>query len=266
LDYIPEPAFEIIFTGTIWRVTSDPAANLLVAELRDGAESLRTFAAVDTFAGKCLWESPLVSEYPWLTAVAVHQGILYLQALSGGQPPQPLAVMAVDVATRQVRWQQPKSSWHGVIDGGVVIMEMGYDGFRYFTLDPQDGKVVQEGPDANIQLWERPDSKGTVWPVHHPEGSPYASDIARFIENKLGVKPVRAFDYAQKKDVVVISYYLYHGGKYENYLALFDHNGHLRWQQRIAGGLPGAGVNTFFIVENLLIFVREKNQLLGYVL
>ncbi len=266
MAYIPEPAFEILFTGTIWRVTADPAANLLVAELRDRAEGLRTFAAVDTAAGKCLWEGPLVPGYSWLTAAALHRGILYLQALSGGQPPQPLAVIAVNVATRQVRWQQPKSSWHGVADEGVVLMEMGYDGFRFFTLNPQDGRVIRETAAAEKLIWEPADSEAAVWPVHYPEGSRYTSGIARFIKNKLGVQPVPAFDYAQRKDAVVISYYLYHNGEYENYLALFDRNGHLRWQQRIAGGLPGAGVNTFFITENLLIFVREKNQLLGYAL
>lgn len=263
---LPQPAFILKFAGTIWRVVTDPTGSMVVAEILEKDAQRKSFAAIDTTDGRLLWQQWAFEEYPLLNAVALHRRTLYLQALSTGQPPQAEALLAVDVSCRAIKWKRPRVSWAGIAAEGVVVLETGYERLRHLLLHPQDGTVIREISSAEIGLAEGSETDWGGYPVHYPEGSPYTHSIAQFISDKLGVMPASTFDYVQKKEAIVISYYLYQASQYENFIAVFDRGGHLLWQQKIAGALPGTGVNTFLTTDDLLIFVKEKNQLLGYVL
>jgi hypothetical protein len=171
-------------------------------------------------------------------------------------------LIAIDILTRAVRWERPKTSWSGIIEEGVAAWEMGYERLRYVLLDPQDGSIRREMLPAEAVTTETIGA----YSVHYDQGNPYTASIAQFIQERLGVTPMPTFDYLEKKKVLVISYYLYQANQYDNFLAVFDCEGRPLWGQKIASALPGTGVNTFLTTDNLLIFVQEKNQLLGYVL
>ena len=133
-------------------------------------------------------------------------------------------------------------------------------------LNAEDGSVNHEIPPAEVAIREAVGSDVKQYAVHYAQGNPYTQSIIEFIQNRLHVTPAPVFDYAEKENVLVISYYIYQADQYDNFLAVFDREGRSLWGQKIAGALPGTGVNTFLITNNLLIFVQEKNQLLGYVL
>ncbi len=202
--------------------------------------------------------------------MALNNGTLYLQALSDGQPPRAEALIAFDVRSQTIRWKRPKASWAGIAAEGVAVMEMGYEQLQHLLqhllLHPQDGAFRRGISSVEIALWGREATSSGEYPVHYPEGSPYTDLIGQFIYDRLGVMPAPTFDYAQKKEALVISYYLYQANQYDNFLAVFDRDGHPLWQQKMAEALPGTGTNTFLTTDDLLIFVKEKNQLLGYVL
>ncbi len=262
----PQPAFALRFPGTIWRVVADSTGMLGVAEILEAEKPGKHFAAIDFSVGKVLWQhwSPVAQGSTH--AVALHQGTLYVQALSAGPLPQPEALIAVDVLTRTVRWQRPRASWNGITGEGVAAWEMEYERIRYVLLHPQDGSVKREISPAEAAAEGKVEEDAGRYPLHYAEGNPYTKSIAQFIQNRLGVTPAAAFDYAQKKHALIISYYLYQASQYDHFLAVFDREGRPLWGQKIAGALPGTGVNTFLTTDNLLIFVQEKNQLLGYVL
>jgi hypothetical protein len=224
------------------------------------------FAAIEIPAGKLLWQQWTPMVHGLAHAVALQGETLYVQVLSAGPLPQPEALIAVDVPTRTVRWQRPKASWGNVAEEGVTVWEVGYERVRCLLLHPQDGSVRREIPAAEVALTEATGRDAGRYPVHYAQGNPYTESIAKFIQKRLGVTPVPVFDYAEKKNVLIISYYLYQANQFDNFLAVFDRKGLPLWERKIAGALPGTGVNTFLTTDNLLIFVQEKNQLLGYVL
>ncbi len=262
----PRPAFAIRFSGTVWRVIADPGGTLLVAQIM-GAEQPEThFAAVELPAGKLLWQEWTPTVHGLAHAVALQGETLYVQVLSAGPLPQPEALIAVDVPTREVLWQRPKASWGSVAEEGVRVWEVGYERVRCLLLHPRDGSVKHEIPPAEVARTEAAGRDAGHYPVHYAEGNPHTGSIAEFIQKRLGVTPAPAFDYAEKENVLIISYYLYQANQFDNFLAVFDRKGLPLWERKIAGALPGTGVNTFLTTDNLLIFVQEKNQLLGYVL
>jgi hypothetical protein len=262
----PQPAFALRFPGPIWRVVADLDGTLGVAEILEDGKSGKYFAAIDLPAGKLLWQQWNPPVGGLAHAVALHTGTLYIQVLSAGSLPQPEALIAVDVLTRTIRWQRPRASWNGITAEGVLAWEMEHERIRYLLLHPQDGSVRREITLAEAVVVGVAEGDAGRYPVHYAAGNPYTESIAKFIQNRLGVTPAAAFDYAQKKNALIISYYLYQANQYDNFLAVFDRDGHPLWGQKIAGALPGTGLNTFLTTDNLLIFVQEKNQLLGYVL
>ncbi|MBD0254392.1 MAG: hypothetical protein ICV83_01635 [Cytophagales bacterium] len=213
-----------------------------------------------------LWQQWSPAVHGLAHAVALQGATLYVQVLSAGPLPQPEVLIAIDVPTRTVLWQRPKASWGNVAEEGVTVWEVGYERVRCFLLHPREGSVRREIPPAEAAVTEAAGRETGRYPVHYAGGNPYTESIVEFIQNRLGVTPAPAFDYAEKQNVLIISYYLYQANQYDNFLAVFDRKGLPLWEQRIAGALPGTGVNTFLTTDNLLIFVQEKNQLLGYVL
>lgn len=262
----PQPAFVLGFTGTIWRVLPDPDGSILVAEILEKETHQKSFAAIDIRNGSLLWQQWMCTEYPLAAAVALNRGTLYLQALSNGQPPRAEALIAVDIQSQSILWKRPKASWAGIAAEGVAVTETGYEQLRHLVLDSQDGAIRREISLLEIGVCLKEETSSGSYPVHYPEGSSYADLMAQFIYARLGVMPAPVFDYAQKQEALVISYYLYQANQYDNFLAVFDRNGRPLWQQKIAGALSGTGANTFLTTDDLLIFVKEKNQLLGYVL
>jgi hypothetical protein len=261
-----QPAFAIRFPGTVWRVVADPGGTLLVAETVEEGQPGTHFAAIELPAGKLLWQQWSPAVHGLAHAVALQGETLYVQVLSAGLLPQPEALIAIDVPTRAVLWQRSKVSWGNVAQEGVTVWEVGYERVRCLLLHPQDGSIKREVPPAEVAGTEAAGLGAGRYPVHYAGGNPYTESIAEFIKNRLGVTPAPAFDYAEKPNVLIISYYLYQANQYDNFLAVFDRKGLPLWGQKIAGALPGTGVNTFLTTDNLLIFVQEKNQLLGYVL
>ncbi len=262
----PQPAFAFKFPGTLWRVVANPAGTLLVAEILEEGAQRKHFAAVDLIAGKLLWQQ-WTPETPGLAqAAALHGQTLYVQTFSAGSLPQPGALIAVDVPTRAVIWQRTGASWSGITEEGITAWELGYERIRHVLLHPENGLVRREISPAETAVAGASAGDSGRYPVHYAAGNPHTESIARFIGNRLDVTPVPAFDYAEKENVLVISYYLYQANQYDNFLAVFDRKGLPLWGQKIAGALPGTGLNTFLTTDNLLIFVQEKKQLLGYVL
>jgi hypothetical protein len=262
----PQPAFALSFPGPIWRVVANPAGTLGVAEVMEVGRPGKYFAAIDLSTGKFLWQQWNPSAHRLAHTVALHGETLYVQALFSGSLPQPEVLIAVDVPTRAIIWQRPKASWVGISEEGVMVWETAYEQIRYVLLYPQDGSIQREISPAEMAVVGVKGLDAGYYPVHYALGNLYTESIVRFIQNRLGVTPAPAFDYVQKKNVLVISYYLYQTDQYDNFLAVFDREGHLLWGQKIAGALPGTGVNTFLTTDDLLIFVQERNQLLGYVL
>ncbi|HEX8529061.1 MAG TPA: hypothetical protein VF646_03530 [Cytophagales bacterium] len=261
-----QPAFAIRFPGTVWRVVADPGGTLLIVEIVGEGQPGTHFAAVALPAGKLLWQQWNPAVHGLAHAVALQGETLYVQIFSAGPLPQPEALLAIDVPTRSVLWQRPKASWGNIAGEGVTVREVGYERVRCLLLHPRDGTIKREVSPAEVALPEAAGLDAGRYPVHYTEGDPYTKSIAEFIQDRLGVTPAWAFDYAEKQHVLIISYYLYQANQYDNFLAVFDRKGLPLWGQKIAGALPGTGLNTFLTTDNLLIFVQEKNQLLGYVL
>jgi hypothetical protein len=79
----------------------------------------------------------------------------------------------------------------------------------------------------------------------------------------LQVEPVAAMDYLELGPWIVISLYLAAAGSAEH-LIVMEQEGTVVLREKAGEGLKGIGMDTFFILEGSLFFVKNKKELVCY--
>ncbi|MES2730319.1 MAG: DUF4905 domain-containing protein [Bacteroidota bacterium] len=269
---IPPPQFVFSFDGHIWTMGLDHANGLLVLEIRDATTRRVSFAAVDlgkndSTSHALLWKDFQPEHSWWLSLVGVYNGVLLLHRYADSQRPEAKGILAVEVRSCRVLWQQPDWAFMDT-DGEVVILhQQGADQSPvYQQIDLRSGKslAITEIPTVpNPQ----PPSPDIQYPVHYPEQSPYFQPIARFLHQKLGIQPIQAFDYAEFQGLIVVSYYLCApDSPLSNKVVVLDNKACVLLHESMATHLNGIGMDTFLIRKGSLLFVREKKELVSYTL
>lgn len=93
------------FEGIIWQMLTNPAADLLIVELRDEAKHQVSFAAIDLRSDKILWKDVTFAERWWIAAAATDGNMLVLQTYLDHENPQHKSYFAIDVHTLKVVWE-----------------------------------------------------------------------------------------------------------------------------------------------------------------
>lgn len=105
------------------------------------------------------------------------------------------------------------------------------------------------------------ENKHLKLPLHYKEGTANYNKVVQFIEQHSGHKIVKAVDYLQTSTQIIISYYLYMNEKMVNYLLILDNTGEELINEQLAQQLTKVGMHTFFYVNNFVITVKNKTEL-----
>jgi hypothetical protein len=99
-------------------------------------------------------------------------------------------------------------------------------------------------------------------PSHFEENQPGFLDFASFFKQKFGENIVKAMDCWEGNDKIIFSYYLYEGGL-KNILRVCNRGFETEHKEIIAEG-ESIGFNTFQIFNRLLIYIKDKHELIFY--
>lgn len=259
----PTPAFSHTFEGQVWQVLTDASQNLLVAEIRNSNRTV-SFSALDLAARQWLWHGFLLPEHWWSSAALARDGVLFVQGLSGGQHPDPRGITALDIRTCQVCWADPAARFERPAGGGaVVVRHASGDDQNLLLRNGKTGIALRgTGPEPEHEPPGELSGSAFRFPAHYPQDSPHSASIADFLMRNLGISPQLTFDYAENEHFVVISYYIRADEQMQNRLVVFDTRSGLPvLHQTLASRCAGIGKDTFFIFNNLLVFVSEQTTI-----
>jgi hypothetical protein len=255
------------FHGQIWRILPDPEFPSLIVEIRQAETRQVTFAAINLSLNQLLWQqySPVSSW--WVTAMNISGGLLFLQTyVESGQVSQAQGIIAVDINTQQLLWQKEQVSFLQMSPQGIIASEKKEELPEFYLLDKYTGKSLAVIAADQLADWqpEVGTKKNLLSPTHYSQDNGYFDKIAQFLSARIGVQAVQAVDYAEFKKLILISYYIYAENQLANFLVIFDEQSHILLHEPIASNADGIGVDTFYIVYNHLIFIKNKTELLGY--
>ena len=103
--------------------------------------------------------------------------------------------------------------------------------------------------------------------MHLTEAAAGFETIQRFIHTQFRRKAVKGCDYLEYKTLVMVSFYYYQKDLLHNDLVVVnDQAGTIRLHTTLDTALQGIGFDTFFVTNNQLLFLENKNILKGYAL
>jgi hypothetical protein len=258
------PYFSHRLPGTIWRILA--GERWLVAETREGNARKVNFAAVYLLSGSLQWNNLALPEPWWVTGTAIVEDTLLLQIFADPQKPETKGIIGVHLPTGLVGWQQPEHSFVQLSTEGIIAVQSGNEDPVFHVLSAASGEIISVLEHTQLNTLSYLTQPYLVHPVHYTQENTYFGSIVTFLKQKLGIEPQKAVDYAEFHQLIGISYYIYERKKLSNFLLVLDKEGNVLLHEKLAAQLPGIGLDTFFIIHQYLIVVKDKKELIAYAL
>lgn len=122
----------------------------------------------------------------------------------------------------------------------------------FFSLDFESG--------VKTELEHLPEFSS---PARHPEvyehGSDYFDTVSKFLSLELPV----SCEYLEWQNKIIISYYLRSANGFDRYLLLLE-NGEKIWKVKQDEEMKGFSSGAFFVFNNQLIFIKDRNEVCVY--
>jgi len=132
---------------------------------------------------------------------------------------------------------------------------------QMLKIDIHSQKVLGDTEGSNEQKMIGND---VIPPLHYLANTAHFITVAKFLQEKLNISPVKAVDYLERDGHIVISYYIWINDHLANFLLILDENGEVQRHELLANQLSSIGIDTFFIIRDALFTIRQKSELLIY--
>ena len=251
------------FSEKIWNTTF--SKEYCVLEIRDELTRQVNFSCINLLTGNVLWENLKPEKSWWLSLVGIYDEYLILHKYSSNQKPEPEGLLILNVQSGETverinDWIFFKYSQNILTVYQLQNSQPVYKDVKLITL-PSVGIQTTTSEITTIQQAEcRPSHNSTI---HYPEDSPHFPTIYKFLYRLLNIDAVKAVDYLEISNKIIISYYIYRDKSFLNYLLVTNMSRQILLNDLIAE-TEGIGIDTFTVKSDTLLYVKNQTQFVGY--
>ena len=224
----PNLKFSFTYNQNIWKIHAFPASAYIVLELRD-QEKLKVTFDILTIDGKVLVKGLSFKEDWWISIAQMIGEEMIFYTFDGEGNPETKALIAYDVKSEQILWEKEP-----------------FDLANYVNEKVKLGNISVNNP------------------FHYGQGSDHFSTVEGFLKGFLNVHIVKAVDYLEYHSNILISYFIEGNGKLVNKLLVLNDNKEVLLHENLGVFSNGISDNTFFIIDNTLIFVKGFREFFMY--
>lgn len=238
---LPTFHFSFSFAGKIWQMAQDRVRAELIIELRDTAGHEQVFYVLDLEQGSLSAGFDIPSADWWTTLHRASFPWIFLEHYTDPEDPGKKDLLMYNRASDQVQRS-----------GQFQLMEILED--RLIGHDPEHSLEKKE---INLDLKPNETEVKTVYPAYFAPGSESHALVMQFVEagaDELGC------EYFEGDEYIIICYYQRLGTKYLRKLLVLKGETEL-YSGLVDSNLEGYASGGFFIVNNLLVFVENGNQI-----
>jgi hypothetical protein len=262
----PQNKSTIYFTykGIVWKLLADPESALLFVETRDEASRKADFAAIDLSTQKQLWNSLSVKESWWVGLEEAKNGYVILHGYKDIQNPEHMGVFVFDGKTGTSIWENSTYTFVSLNENQLLAYDPSSSEKVFKRFSIADGKELETLSETEFGVVSDDIKKQVTViqnPLHYTIENMYFDKIAKFVEAYSGLQPETALDYLEYKNKIIVSFYSKVGEKMVNYLLVVNEEGEILYNESIGSELNGIGLDSFFLFKELLIFVKNKKEL-----
>ena len=252
------------FKGKIWNTTFGEAYSVL--EIRDELTRQVSFSCINLLTGKILWENLRPEKSWWLSLVGVFGDCLILHKYSSNQKPEPLGLLLLDVQSGEILERIDDWIFFNYVENVLTIYQLQNNQPVYRNVELSSINTNTHLQPTEIEQYKKSIialSNVETSLTHYPEDSPHFPTIYKFLYRLLNIDAVKAVDYLEISNKIIISYYIYTDKSFLNYLLVTDRSRQILLNDMIAEA-EGIGIDTFTVKSDTLLYVKNQTQFVGY--
>ena len=264
------------FQGKIWNTTF--GGDYCVLEIRDELTRQVSFSCVSLLTGSILWEKLRPEKSWWLSLVGIFDEYLILHKYSSNQKPEPEGLLILNIESGEITMKLDDWIFFNYQENSLTIYQLQNNQPVYkdvvllpLSISPKmiveirqlsaDTQITAETTVENIQQINN--STLLTSSTHYPEDSPHFETIYKFLYRLLNIDAVKAVDYLEISNKIIISYYIYRDKSFQNYLLVTNRVREILLNELIAE-TEGIGIDTFTVKSDTLLYVKNQTQFVGY--
>jgi hypothetical protein len=239
------------FKGKIWNTTF--SEEYCVLEIRDELTRQVSFSGINLLTGNILWENLKPEKSWWLSLVGIFDECLILHKYSSNQKPEPEGLFVLNIHTGEVLEKMNDWIFFNYRKNVLTVYQLQNNQPVYKTIE------LTELPLLSVETQTTTCEKIS----HYPEDNSYFPTIYKFLYRLLNVDAVKAVDYLEISNKIIISYYIYRDKSFLNYLLVTNRSREIILNDLIAE-TEGIGIDTFTVKSDTLLYVKNQTQFIGY--
>lgn len=224
----PHLKFSYQSKNNIWKIHAFPSSEFLVLELRDQSTLKVTFDVL-TLEGKVHKHDITFDEDWWISVVYMYEKEVIFYTFDGAGNPEVKSLLGYDLNNDSTVWEK----------------------------EPFDIQKYAEQKDATKNI-------SVINPFHYMQGADHFNTVADFFKDFLNIHIVKAVDYLEHDSNILVSYFIEEHDKLANKLLIINEKKEILLHEKLGNFDNGISDNTFFIIDNTLIFVKGFRDFFMY--
>jgi hypothetical protein len=261
----------------IWKLLISPDG-ILAGEERDTEEKTASLFALDVPSGKMLWRDVKLDEVWWFNSERATSENIYIQKFRKPDMPEPQGIVAIDIHTGAIRWEQPDVSMLFEHDGKIYAQREALGRKEFFAIDTISGEVLEAYGSEKVNILAMQsmvvdtDHNSVYSMAITPEDELFTA-IGNVLQDVLNVNELRGtIDFAEHGKYIIFSYHerilnnpqAMLGNLLRNHLKVLDkEKGEIIYSDEPNAETPYPVPENFFIHRGVLIYVKEKREVIG---
>lgn len=254
---------DLQFDGQIFNLLCDNEAEVLALEIRNNVKYNASYAAFDLKKNKFINKKIQPAERWWTSMLSVNKESLILYQYHDQQSPDIKDIFALDLKKGKQLWLHHQLILQNVENEKLRVLRQINDSIDEMVISLPNGKLQ---PSPSSVLPQKKNDNKIEQPQHYKDSSEHFNTVSEFLSKRFNISPIKALDYLEVNDFIIISYYQLtsEGKNLNNDLLVLNKQGKILLKEKLASNLKGIGMDTFVIINGLLIMIKDKNTLKGY--
>jgi hypothetical protein len=242
----------------------------VVGEERDTKSRIASFFALDLTTGRVRWSGRRFHDDWWVGLAAVHRDVLLLHGFTTPNMPGHRGIVAADVTTGEVLWSDPASSLVGLRDDGLILSCETIHGYDLEERALRSG--ARKAPAAGEDAPARHGAGSEEIRSPHLLGSAEEADprlenlLHQVSQRESLVWPLEFIDHPQAVVIVTHEPQLpsSHPPRFQAHLRVVERSsGSLLYEEVVQRGVHAPVLNTFSIVHDMLLVIKDGRSLVA---
>lgn len=246
--------------GIIWKVLPDDQCQYLVIESRDSVKRKTLWSVVALEKETLLLEGIPAPKPWWIGIKAAVSGKVIFQGYKESQTPEIKGVYVMDGTTGRESWKEEEKVFHSFSGKDKIVLQAKeQEQTLLYEADLQSGKIIRQLKEEDYTEISLPET-GIVFPLLYTEENIHYKTIAGFLEHNK-YKALGPIEYLEHEDKIMVSFYIQEGKTLINIVWLVNEDGETLLEDRMAEGTEGVGMASFFLMNERLIYIKDKTKI-----